>query len=53
MKLSAHEIWNDCVGVVLCIAGLVGVHLGIAYAGWLIFFGFLFFCSGGSSDEKK
>jgi hypothetical protein len=42
-KLEAREIWNDSVGVLLCIAGLVGVSFNVEYAGWLIFFGCLFF----------
>jgi hypothetical protein len=46
-----REMWNDCVGLVLCLAGLVGVYLKVDCSGWLLFFGFLFFCA--TSDEWK
>lgn len=52
-KLSSREMWNDCIGVVLCIVGLVGVHFKVEYSGWLIFFGFLFFCEISCSKNKE
>jgi hypothetical protein len=50
MKLESREVWNDCVGVLLTLCGLAGVHFDVQYAGWLIFVGFLFFMSG--ADDK-
>lgn len=53
MKLTAREIWNDCMGLVLCLSGLAGVFYKVEYAGWLIFFGFLFFLAGGDEEKEK
>lgn len=51
MNLPSREVWNDCMGLVLCLVGLSGVHFGIQYSGWLIFFGCCFFCSPGESKK--
>lgn len=53
MKLDSREVWNDCMGLVLCLVGLAGVYFKVQYAGWLIFFGCLFFCDAAFSNSEK